>query len=63
MLWLLSYFIHTSVLFLDLVKCPQVTTALLFLNSAKTVSCCDVSVMKTTANRPANGSSRDENLP
>jgi Ferritin-like domain len=28
-----------------------------------TVSCCDVSVVKTTDNRTANGSSRDENLP
>ena len=28
-----------------------------------TVSCCDVSVMKTTDNRTANGSSGDENLP
>ena len=28
-----------------------------------TVSCCDVSVMKTTDNRIANGSSRDENRP
>jgi len=28
-----------------------------------TVSCCDVSVMKTTDNRTANGSSRDENRP
>jgi hypothetical protein len=27
------------------------------------VSCCDVSVMKTTDNRTANGSSRDENRP
>ena len=28
-----------------------------------TVSCCDVSVMKSTDNRAANGSSRDENRP
>jgi Ferritin-like domain len=28
-----------------------------------TVSCCDVSVMETTDNRTANGSSRDENRP
>src|SRR5882757_7313057 len=28
-----------------------------------TVSCCDVSVMKTTDNRTANGSSMDENRP
>src|SRR6476646_73324 len=28
-----------------------------------TVSCCDVSVMKTTDNRAANASSSDENLP
>ena len=28
-----------------------------------TVSCCDVSVMKTTVDRTGNGSSRDENRP